>query len=43
MNHPLEFYQEQKQLFEKELSLINRKLLKLSMVRLVVFLAIVFL
>ena len=42
MKHPLEFYQEQKQLFEKELSLINRKLLKLSMVRLVVFLAIVF-
>jgi len=42
MNHPLEFYQEQKQLFEKELSLINQKLLKLSMVRLVVFLAIIF-
>ena len=42
MNHPLEFYKEQKQLFEKELSLINQKLLKLSMVRLVVFLTIVF-
>ncbi|MFK5982756.1 MAG: DNA mismatch repair protein MutS [Flavobacteriaceae bacterium] len=42
MNHPLEFYKEQKQLFKKELSLINQKLLKLSMVRLVVFLTIVF-
>ncbi len=42
MNQPLEFYTQQKQLFEKELSLINRKLFRLSMIRLVVFLSIVF-
>ncbi len=42
MNHPLEFYKEQKQLFKKELSLINRKLFRLSMIRLGVFLGIVF-
>jgi len=42
MNHHLEFYQEQQQFFEKELSQINQKLFQLSMVRLVVFLALVF-
>ncbi|MCF6306481.1 MAG: DNA mismatch repair protein MutS [Flavobacteriaceae bacterium] len=42
MNLPQEFYQEQKQFFKKELSLINRKLFRLSMIRLAVFLVIVF-
>ena len=41
-NHPLAFYKEQQQLFEKELKQIKQKLFQLSMVRLVVFLAIVF-
>lgn len=39
---PITFYIQQKQLFEKELSEINRKLFGISMFRLVVFLAIVF-
>ena len=41
-NQPLAFYKEQQQLFEKELKKIKQKLFQLSMVRLVVFLAIVF-
>ncbi len=40
-NNPIDFYKEQKQLFEKELILINQKLFKLSMIRLIVFLAII--
>ena len=42
MEQSIEFYKHQKQLFEKELSLINRKLFRLSMIRLVVFVSIVF-
>ena len=41
MEQPIEFYTQQKQLFEKELSQINRKLFRLSMIRLGVFLAII--
>ena len=41
MEQPIEFYTQQKQLFEKELSQINRKLFRLSMFRLGVFLAII--
>ena len=39
---PQEFYIQQKQLFKNELSQINRKLFRLSMLRLVVFLSLVF-
>ena len=42
MEQPIEFYEKQKQLFEKELVQIKRSLFRLSMIRLVVFLAIVF-
>ncbi len=42
MEQPIEFYNHQKQIFEKELSQTNRKLFRLSMIRLVVFLSIIF-
>ena len=42
MNHPKEFYTQQKELFKLELVTIKRKLFKLSMIRLFVFLSIVF-
>jgi len=42
LNKPLSFYKEEKQLFENELVQINKKLFKLSMTRLFVFLSIIF-
>jgi len=39
---PQEFYQEQQRFFEQDLIQLNRKLFRLSMIRLIVFLAIVF-
>jgi hypothetical protein len=42
LNKPLSFYKVQKQLFENELVQLNKKLFKLSMMRLFVFLAILF-
>ena len=42
MNSPKEFYTQQKELFKLELEAVNRKLFKLSMIRLLVFLSLVF-
>ncbi len=42
MSKPLHFYASEKQFFKKELSLVNRKLLRLSMLRLAVFLSLAF-
>ncbi len=42
MNNPIEFYQQQIQLFEKELKQFNLKLFRLSMIRLTVFLSLAF-
>jgi len=42
LNKPLSFYKEEKQLFENELVQINKKLFKLSITRLFVFLSIIF-
>ncbi len=42
MNNPKEFYNQQKELFKLELETINQKLFKLSMIRLLVFLSLVF-
>ncbi len=42
MLEPLHFYTSEKQFFKKELSLVNRKLLRLSMLRLAVFLSLAF-
>ena len=42
LNIPLSFYKEEKYLFENELVQINKKLFKLSMTRLFVFLSIIF-
>ena len=42
MDNPKEFYSQQKELFKLELATINRKLFKLSMIRLLVFLSLVF-
>ena len=42
LNKPLSFYKKEKHLFENELVQINKKLFKLSMTRLFVFLSIIF-
>lgn len=42
MPQPLSFYTNEKQFFKKELSLVNGKLLRLSMLRLAVFLSLAF-
>ena len=42
MSQPLSFYSTEKQFFKKELSLVNGKLLRLSMLRLAVFLSLAF-
>ena len=42
MSQPLPFYTAEKQFFKKELSLVNGKLLRLSMLRLAVFLSLAF-
>jgi len=43
MSKPLHFYTSEKQFFKKGLAIVNRKLLRLSMLRLAVFLSLVFL
>ncbi len=42
MSKPLHFYNSEKQFFKQELAVVKRKLLRLSMLRLVVFLSLVF-
>ena len=42
MNSPLQFYTKEKQTFESELSVLKRKLINLSLIRLVVFLVAVY-
>ena len=42
MNSPLQFYTKEKQTFKSELSLLKRKLINLSIIRLIVFLVTVY-
>ena len=42
MNSPLQFYTQEKQIFESELARFKRKLINLSIIRLVIFLATIY-
>lgn len=42
MNSPLKFYTQEKQTFESELAVLKRKLINLSIIRLIVFIATVY-